>query len=135
MIHSAVRSRTIGRNHEELSDDLDVVKCGVSNQLGDENAVVAQNLFHSLGSAVAAAQPDDLGWRSEKATALHEVAVLSNDAKIIRPRIFPDVVIGRLVEGRGSDVRGLREEVGEASRQPIAEILVEEKSHAAEPTR
>ena len=70
-----------------------------------------------------------------EAASLREIAVLGDDTKIVRFGVFPNLVVGSLRETERANVRGIRKKLGETYRQPMAEILIEQQFHAAEPTR
>lgn len=104
----------------------------VLDQFGDEERIPAQNRLDLLRRAVAAAQPDDFGRCATEPAALREIAVLCDHTEAVDSGVFPDLVIQRVVKRNYADVRRLREEVGETSRQPVAEVLIEKQIHAAE---
>lgn len=118
-----------------VSDNFNVVQRRVLDQFGDQDCVMAQDGLDLLRGGIAATNPDDFGWCSVKPAALCEVTVLGDDAKVVRLRVFPDLIIGGLVEPGRANVCGIRKQIREPGGQPVTEVLVKQELHAAEPTR
>ena len=123
------------RGEANASKNLNAMQFGILHQLGDEHGVAAEEFFYLLRRAVAAAEPDDFRRRTVEAAAFGEIRILRDDAKAVIFRVLPNAIIRRLIQARGADVGGLGKEIVEPPGQAMAEVLIEEQLHAAEPIK
>ena len=124
----------LGRRNT-LRNDLHRVQLRILDQFADEFEVSSQNLFDLLWSLIAAPQPDDFGRRTVQPAPLGEVGILRNDSVSVGLGILPDLPIVRLLQTRSANVRRVRKEIAQSGRKSMAQILVEQQLHAADPTK
>ena len=66
--------------------------------------ITAQDYLDLLGSGIAASQPDHFGWCAVEAVAFSEIAVLCDNAETPRFGEVPNLVVGRLIESKPTNV-------------------------------
>lgn len=101
----------------------------IPTEFPDAGFVLAKDLLNLRSGAVAAANPDHLGWKPEKETPLMKVRILRYDNKVVSTGKFPDnsiICIAQADEAhmRRTGIRGLKR-----SHQPRREVLIKEKFH------
>lgn len=77
---------------------LDEMHALVRLQSSNRRRIPPQQLFDRCRSGVAAAEPNNLRWRTEKKTPLHKIGVLSHDNKVVKLSVIPDGFVRRAVE-------------------------------------
>jgi hypothetical protein len=76
----------------------------VLDQFGDQDCVVPQDGLDVLRRGVTAAEPDYFGWHSVEPAALGEIAVLRDNAKVVRFGILPDLIVWLSIESERADM-------------------------------
>ncbi len=112
-----------------------MVQGRVLYEFGDQNGVMAQDGFDPLGSGIAAPEPDDFGRSPKEPAALCEIAVLGYDAVAVRFCVLPDLTVRRVIKIGAANMCRSGKEISQPHGQSMAQVLIEKKPHAAEPTR
>lgn len=82
--------------------------------------------------AIAEMDPDHLGRGAKEKTPLPEIIVLRDNAKAMRPRVFPNDRVIRTSEANIADVDPSRERDRDQTREVRAQVLIEEeRGHAS----
>ena len=62
----------------------------ILRKLQDTGLTLPKDLFDICCGAIAAADPDDLRWKSENETALMKIGILRHDDEVVIPGKFPN---------------------------------------------
>jgi hypothetical protein len=106
---------------------------GTLHERDDDCVAVEKELPDGASAGIANHEPDDLRWGASEEAELAEVIVLRNQHEPMLRRIVPELVIGSATETDLVDMDCAWESTCESCDEPMTEVLVEEKPHAADP--
>jgi hypothetical protein len=86
-------------------------------------------------AGIADVQPDHLRRRAEHERPLPKIVVLRDDQQPVRPRVLPDARVRTATLEHQLDVRAIREGGQQQRHEALADVLVQQKLHAAEANR
>ena len=124
MVGNEVRADGDG---ERSSSDLEAPRFRVMVELRDFFVALCQQIADVVGRSVSAPQPEDLRWETVDQAALVEVGIERDDYKSVFLSERPNADVVRLIQPKHSDMAGIWKQILEVVRQPVGNVLVEEK--------
>ena len=98
-------------------------------KLPDTGLMLPNNLFDICRGAIATADPDDLGWKSENEASLMKVGILRHNDKAVITGKLPDDGVICVPQTHEPHMRRTGVDGLQGSHQARRQVLIQEKLH------